>query len=238
MNISFVMQRVLLKLSGEALGKAGFDAVAINILVAEIAEARKICTTELALLIGGGNIWRGRDAGAFAFDAAYADMIGMGATVLNALVLAGALRNANIPTTVFSSLPFSTDVQLHNISTEKKALAANEVIIFAGGTGCPFFTTDSAAVLRALEIGADAVLKGTKVDGVYDADPHKNPLAQKFSHLTFDEALAQELQIMDATAFALARENNLPIYVFDAFRANGIAEALADKNQTGTWVRT
>lgn len=231
------MQRFLLKLSGEALGSKGFDQIAAQTIASQIADCHDRDRIQLAVLIGGGNIWRGRDAKDFGFAPAYSDMIGMGATMLNALVLAGALSQTGISARIFSSLPFSPDVRPHDISAEIAALESGQVIIFAGGTGCPFFTTDSAAVLRALEIEADAVLKGTKVDGVYDSDPIKNPAASRFSNLSFDEALAKDLRIMDATAFALARENQLPIYVFDAFRTGGIADALSATPRSGTWIR-
>ncbi len=231
------MQRVLLKLSGEALGTTGYDQANVNNLAQEIATAYQDHQLELAVLVGGGNIWRGRDFTSFHFDAAYSDMIGMGATVLNSLVLAGALQQTGVGAKVFSALPLSADVHPHNIKAEKVSMQSGEIVIFAGGTGSPFFTTDSAAVLRALEIGADAVLKGTKVDGVYDSDPNKIPTAKRFDALTYDQALAQNLQIMDATAFALARENQLPVCVFNALQAGGIGNALSASSATGTWVR-
>jgi len=229
------MKRIVLKLSGEALGEVGFSAEKAQFLVSEIASAQKESDVQIAIVIGGGNIWRGRDSKEFGFPSANSDAIGMGATLLNAAVLKNALSLQGIKSQIFSPHPFSDIAQKHTIEEEITALEAGEIVIFAGGTGAPFFTTDSAAVLRGLEIQADAVFKGTKVSGVYDADPQKNPNAKKFNSISFTEALDKNLKIMDATAFALARENQLPIYVFDAFVKGGISSALCGDNG-GTWI--
>lgn len=229
------MKRVILKISGEALGDIGFSPEKSYALVQEIIKAKKNSKIEIAIVIGGGNIWRKRDSEGFAFAGSNSDAIGMGATVLNAAVLRNILVSFGVEASVFSPHPFSDIAQRHSVSDEREALLSGRVVIFAGGTGAPFFTTDSAAVVRALEIQADAVFKGTKVSGVYDSDPKKNPNARRFDSLSFTDALENDLQIMDATAFALARENNLPLFVFDAFAEDGIVNALSGKG-AGTWV--
>jgi len=231
------MQRILLKLSGESLGEHAFDMVKVEALANEIIRGLRQRKVELAIVIGGGNIWRGRDSTAFGFEPTYSDMIGMEATQLNALVLAGVMRKKGIPVEAYSPLPLSSLVFIHDIEREKAALAAGKVIIFAGGTGNPFFTTDSAAVLRACEIGAEAVLKGTKVEGVFESDPNINPAAKKYDTLTYDEALKANLKIMDTTAFALARERKMPLYIFDSFRDGGIAAVFGGDTVMGTWVK-
>ena len=231
------MQRVLLKLSGEILGTDGFDPAMIGQLADELIAAQREHDIELAVVLGGGNIWRGRDFAELAFDPAYADSIGMGATVLNALVLAGAIRQRGGGASVFSPLPLTADVHPHHPRAEVAALHSGEIIFLGGGTGNPYFTTDTTAVLRALELQADAVLKGTKVDGVYDADPQKHPHAKRFDVLTFDQALEHNLGVMDATAFAMAREHQLPVCVFNALQPGAIAAVISGDDEQGTWVR-
>jgi uridylate kinase len=230
------MPRYLLKLSGEALGETGFDAGKAAFFAAEVNEARALQPDlQLAILVGGGNLWRGRDAAGFGFAPAIADQIGIAATVLNGLVLSETLRAKGLRARVFSPWPLAAAAAPHDIVAETDALQAGEIVVFAGGTGNPFFTTDTAAVLRGLEIGAQAVLKGTKVAGVFDADPHHHPTARKYDRLAYDEALARDLKVMDATAFALAREHRLPIFVFDAFTPGNITAALSG-SASGTWV--
>lgn len=231
------MKRVVLKLSGEALGENAYSPNAIAEMVQEILSAkRENPQMQIALVLGGGNIWRGRESGGYGFHAADSDAIGMGATILNAGVLSRALQSEGLPSSVFSSHPLYGVAKEHNIQEEISALEKGEIVFLAGGTGAPFFTTDSAAVLRALEIRADAVLKGTKVNGVFESNPETNPEAKKFDTLSFTDALEKNLRIMDATAFALARENDLPIFVFNSFIKGNISAALQEKAE-GTWVR-
>lgn len=230
------MTRYLLKLSGEALGESGFDAEKAAFFADEvlgaIAEQPRL---QLAVLVGGGNLWRGRDAQAFGFPPAIADQVGIAALLLNAMVLTEMLRAKGAKARAFSPWSFGSAVELHDIAAEQAAMAHGEIVVFAGGTGNPFFTTDTAAVLRGLEIEADAVLKGTKVAGVFDADPQHNPSAQMYDRLGYDEALARDLRVMDGTAFALAREHGLPVFVFDAFTKGNITAALTGR-ATGTWI--
>lgn len=228
------MKRYLLKISGEVFGSQGFDAEKAKSLAQEIKEARKYA--ELAVVLGAGNIWRGRESTAFGFPAAASDAIGMAATLLNAAVLRESLTQIGVPAKVFSPHTFTPFAHAHIIPEEQEFLASGGIVIFAGGTGAPFFTTDSAAVLRALEIEADAVLKGTKVDGVYSDDPEKNPDATRYDVLSYDEALKKDLKIMDATAFALARERSLPLFVFSLFGDQAIEKA-AQREARGTWVQ-
>jgi len=227
-------KRILLKLSGELLGERAFEAEKVESLAEEIAKTP--ANIELALVLGGGNIWRGRDAQHFSFPAAESDHIGMAATILNASVLQKCLQKKGKKVRVFSPLAFPLLSELHSVQKEKEALKKGEIIIFAGGTGAPFFTTDSAAVLRALEIEADLVLKGTKVDGIYSADPTKDPKAQKFEHISYLEALQKNLKIMDGTAFEMAKEHQLPLFVFNALVPGNIQKALQGKSE-GSWVR-
>src|SRR5207342_1610352 len=209
-------RRVLLKLSGEAL--MGDDAFGINpttveAMVADIGEVVKL-GVEVAIVIGGGNIFRGVALGAEGMDRATADYMGMMATIMNAMALQDAMRRAGIEARVQSALNIEQVVEPYIRPKALRYLEEGKVVIFAAGTGNPFFTTDTAAALRGSEVGAQIVLKATKVDGVYSADPKKDPNATRYSTITFDEALNRKLQIMDATAFALCRDQRLPIKVF------------------------
>ena len=219
-------KRVLLKLSGEAL--MGDDAFGINRatierMVADVAEVVRM-GTQLAVVIGGGNIFRGVAGGAAGMDRATADYMGMLATMMNALALQDAMRHAGIEARVQSALRMDQVVEPYIRPRAIRQLEEGKVVIFAAGTGNPFFTTDTAAALRGSEIGAEVVLKATKVDGVYSADPKKDPSATRYSTISFDEAIGKNLQVMDATAFALCRDQKLPIRVFSINQA-GRAQA-------------
>lgn len=231
------MVRYLIKISGEMFGTCGFSPEQTSALVEELIVAQRETGAEMALVVGGGNIWRGRDSKEFGFPAAESDRIGIGATVLNAAVLKEVFRSKNIAAEVFVPHAVPLLGKSHRIEEEIHSLENGRIVIFAGGTGSPFFTTDSAAVVRGLEIRADAVLKGTKVDGVYDDDPEKNPSAKRYETLTHDEAVRKGLKVMDGTAFSLAREYNIPIFVFNAFRKGSFLRAIQGV-ETGTWVRT
>ena len=229
--------RVLLKLSGEAL--MGNDAYGINQqvigrIVAEIGEVSSL-GVQLALVIGGGNIFRGVALGAAGMDRATADYMGMMATVMNALALQDAFQKAGLEARVQSALNLEQVVEPYIRPKALRYLEEGKIVIFAAGTGNPFFTTDTAAALRGSEIGAQIVLKATKVDGIYTADPKKDPTARKYDSLTFDEAISKNLQVMDATAFALCRESKLPIRVFSILK-EGALKRVVQGAEEGTLV--
>ena len=231
-------RRILLKLSGEAL--MGEDAFGINreVLARVTGEIREVMATgvELALVVGGGNFFRGVSVGAQGMDRAQADYMGMLATVMNALALQDAFEKGGMPTTVLSGLAVAGVVEGYSRHAALAQLAAGRVLIFAGGTGNPFFTTDTAASLRGLEIGADVVLKATKVDGVYDRDPMKHQDAVRYERVSYDEALAKRLGVMDATALALCREQNLPLRVFSINKPGSLLRIVLGENE-GTLVQ-
>lgn len=209
--------RILLKLSGEALmgdRTHGIDPVRINEYAEEIKQIydQKI---EIAIVIGGGNIFRGVSGSSQGIDRVQADYMGMLATVINGIALQSALENVGVPTRLQTALKIETVAEPYIKRKAVRHLEKNRVVIFSAGTGNPFFTTDSAAVLRAVEINADVILKGTRVDGIYNKDPEKNKEAVKFDTLSFEEVLKKGLKIMDTTAFTLSQENKLPIIVFD-----------------------
>ena len=228
--------RILLKLSGEALAGskgAGFDEATIASICAGIKEAHDM-GVQIGIVVGGGNFWRGRSSGKM--DRMDADKIGMLATVMNALAVKDALRQQGVPAVVMTSAVMP---QVAETFTSDKAIAALEagtVVVFGGGTGNPIFSTDTASALRALEIGADAMLKATMVDGVYDKDPHKYPDAVRYETLTFTRVLDERLAVMDSTAASLCRDNGLPILVFDMGNGSNIARAVRGEN-IGTLVR-
>ena len=208
--------RVLLKLSGEVLlggGEFGIDSAVIHRLAEEIALVHQ-SGIEVAMVVGGGNIFRGVSGAAQGIERSTADYMGMLGTAINALALQNALERLSIPTRVISAIPMSSFCEPYVRRRAVRHLEKKRVVIFAAGTGSPYFTTDTAAALRASEMGCEVLLKGTKVDGVYSADPVKDKNAERFETLSFDEVLNRGLQVMDATAIALARENNLPIVVF------------------------
>ena len=217
-------KRILLKLSGEAL--IGDDAFGINRatierMVEDIAEVTRL-GVEVAIVIGGGNIFRGVAGGAVGMDRATADYMGMLATVMNSLALADALNKTGAVARVMSAISIDQVVEPYVRPKALQYLEEGKVVVFAAGTGNPFFTTDTAAALRGAEVGAEVVLKATKVDGVYTADPKKDPKATRYTTLSFDEAMAKNLQVMDATAFALCRDQKLPVKVFSIFKSGAL----------------
>jgi uridylate kinase len=229
--------RVLLKLSGEAL--MGDDAYGINRatlarLVSEVGAIAEL-GVEIGIVIGGGNIFRGAALGAEGMDRATADYMGMLATVMNALALQDALRKAGLNVRVQSALNIEPVVEPYIRAKAIRYLEEGKIVIFAAGTGNPFFTTDTAAALRGREIEAEIVLKATKVDGVYTADPKKDPTAERFGRISFDEAIARDLKVMDATALALCREQRLPINVFSIFKAGALKRVILGEDE-GTLV--
>ena len=209
--------RVLLKLSGESLGGPsgkGIESECLTGFAKEIAQAAK-AGHQIAIVNGGGNIFRGLQGLGKGFDRINGDRMGMLATVINSLGLACALRSEGVKAEVFTATPMSPIAHYYRREDAVALLEEGGVALIAGGTGNPFFTTDSGAALRALEIGADALLKGTRVDGVYTADPEKDPTAVKYDELTFTKALSDHLKVMDATAFALCEQGSVPIIVFN-----------------------
>ncbi len=235
--MSLAFKRVLLKLSGEAL--MGEDAFGINRttieeMVAGIAEVSG-AGVEVAIVIGGGNIFRGVAPGAAGMDRATADYMGMLATIMNALALQDAMKRAGLVARVQSALRIDQVVEPYIRPKAMRHLEEGRVVIFAAGTGNPFFTTDTAAALRGAEIGAEIVLKATKVDGVYSADPKTHPDATRYKTITFDEAIAKRLQVMDATAFALCRDQRLPINVFSITKPGALMRVIQGADE-GTLV--
>ena len=209
--------RILLKLSGEALlGKNsyGIDNDRLVVYAEEIKEIHKQ-GVEIAIVIGGGNIFRGLSGSKEGIDRVQADYMGMLATVINGLALQNALENIDIPTRLQSAIKMESIAEPFIKRKATRHLEKGRVVIFASGTGNPYFTTDSAAVLRAIEINAEVILKGTRVDGIYNEDPEKNKEAIKFDDISFEETISKGLKIMDTTAFTLSKENKLPIIVFD-----------------------
>lgn len=231
-------RRVLLKLSGEALiGEQGhgIDPNMLQYIAEEICDVQQL-GGELALVIGGGNIFRGTEAGTYGIERVTADYMGMLATVINGLSLQSALEQAGIATRVQTAFEMKAVAEPYIRRRAIRHLEKGRVVLFAGGTGNPFFTTDTTAALRAAEIGADIVLKATKVDGIYDVDPLVYPEAVKFPHLTYLEALQLGVKVMDATAISLCMENQLPIVVFDIKKPGNIRSILEGKH-VGTFVR-
>jgi uridylate kinase len=220
--------RLLLKLSGEALmGKApyGIDTPVVQRLAGEIKEAME-SGAEVAVVIGGGNIFRGLAGAAKGMDRATADYMGMLATVMNALALQNALEQAGMEVRVLSAIPMPTVCEAFVRSKALHHLASKRVVIFAAGTGNPFFTTDTTAALRAIEMGCDALAKATQVDGVYSADPKKDPRAVRYDRLSYAEVLARDLKVMDGAAIALARDNKLPVIVFSIEEPGNLLKVL------------
>jgi uridylate kinase len=223
--------RILLKLSGEALmgpGQFGIDPDAVNGLAGEIAAA-KAQGHELCLVVGGGNIFRGIAAAAKGFDRTSADYMGMLATVMNSLALQNALENQGVDTRVQSAIPMSTVSEPYIRRRALRHMEKGRVVLFAAGTGNPYFTTDTAAALRAAEMGCDAVFKGTSVDGIYTADPKKVSDAKRYDKLSYNRVLSDDLRVMDAAAVALCRDNDIPIVVFNIRQPGNLAEVLAGR---------
>ncbi|HMN02150.1 MULTISPECIES: UMP kinase [Geobacter] len=231
-------RRVLLKLSGEALaGDQGYgiDPRTITAIAAEIKEV--VATgSQLALVIGGGNIFRGLAASSKGMDRASADYMGMLATMINSLAMQDALEKVGVDTRVQSAIAMQEVAEPYIRRRAIRHLEKGRIVIFGAGTGNPYFTTDTAASLRAMEIGADVILKGTKVDGVYSADPKKDPTAMKYPRLTYLEVLKKGLQVMDATATSLCMDNNLPIIVFDITTYGNIKKVVCGE-EIGTIVK-
>ena len=231
-------KRVLLKLSGEVLmGSSGYgiEPDTINRLASELIEVRN-SGVDLAIVIGGGNIFRGNMGTASGMDRASADYMGMMATVMNAIALQDALERQGANARVISALHIKEVAEPYIRRRAVRHLEKGRILIFASGTGNPYFTTDTAASLRAMEIQADVVLKGTKVDGVYNADPVKDPTAVRYDTLTFTEALTKQLGVMDATAMSLCRDNHMPIVVFDVTTSGQMLKAVYGE-PVGTVVR-
>lgn len=230
-------RRVLLKLSGESLGGQTGKGISEEVLAAyakEIASAVKE-GLQVSIVIGGGNIFRGLSGAGKGFDRVQGDKMGMLATVINSLGLAMAIKSEGVDAEVFTATPMMPVARYYMRDDAVALMEAGGVALIAGGTGNPFFTTDSGAALRALEIKADVLLKGTRVDGVYTADPEKDPSAVRYDELTFDKALEDHLKVMDQTAFALCREGNMPVIVFD-MNARGNLTGLLRGEKVGTLV--
>lgn len=230
-------KRVLLKLSGESLGGPsgkGIDEMSLNTIAIEIAAAAK-AGMQIAIVNGGGNIFRGLQGVGKGFDRVNGDKMGMLATVINSMGLAMAIRSQGVKAEVFTATPMEPIARYYVREKAEEVLVEGGVALIAGGTGNPFFTTDSGAALRALEINADALLKGTRVDGVYTADPEKDPSAVKYDELTFGKAISDHLKVMDQTAFALCEEGNMPIIVFDMTQEGNLTRIL-EGEKVGTLV--
>lgn len=224
-------RRVLLKLSGEALMGGqdyGLDAEIVDRIAAEVAIVADL-NVEICLVIGGGNIFRGVSGAAKGMDRASADYMGMLATVINALAMQNALERNGVDTRVLSAIPMQTVCEPYIRRRAVRHMERGRVVIFAAGTGNPFFTTDTAAALRASEMSCDALLKATKVDGVYSEDPIKNPDAERYETLTYHQVLTRDLRVMDASAISLARENNIPIIVFSIYDKGAFADVVGGK---------
>jgi uridylate kinase len=235
-----VYKRILLKLSGEALsGPQGFgiDPNQAEFIATKVKEVYDL-GIEIGIVIGGGNLWRGAVGVERGMEQSTADHMGMLATVMNGLALQDALERMGVVTRVQTAVAMNTVAEPYIRLRAIRHLEKGRVVIIAGGTGNPYFTTDTAAALRAMEINANVVIKATKVNGVYTADPKKDPTAQRFSNLSYDQVLMSRLEIMDMTAFALCRENNLPILVLD-FWANGdLIKGVQGQNEVGTLIST
>ncbi len=230
-------RRILVKLSGEALmgdDPYGINRETIDRIVAEIAEVARM-GVQVAIVIGGGNIFRGVAPGASGMDRATADYMGMMATLMNALALQDALRRAGVAARVQSALRIDQVAEPYIRGKALRYLEENKVVIFGAGTGNPFFTTDTAAALRGREMGVDVVLKATKVDGVYTADPVRDPSAKRYPQLTFDEAIIKNLKVMDATALALCRDQNMLLKVFSIFKPGALKRVVMGEDE-GTLV--
>jgi uridylate kinase len=231
-------KRILLKLSGESLMGSqsyGIDKIRLADYARQIREIAG-AGIQVAIVIGGGNIFRGLSGAAKGFDRVKGDQMGMLATVINSLALSSALENEGVPANVFTAARMEPIGKLYAQADAIAALDRGEIVIVAGGTGNPFFTTDTASVLRAIELKADVLLKGTRVDGIYTADPEKDPSAVKFDEITYDEMYRRGLKIMDLTATTLAQENHLPLIVFDMDTVGNLKKILSGEKK-GTLVK-
>lgn len=231
-------RRILLKLSGESLagqGAMGIDPAMLHDYAQQISLIAQ-AGIQTGVVLGGGNIFRGLQGTNIGLDRVQGDYMGMLATIINSMALQTTLEAMGVTATVLSGIPVEPVCKKMSASKAIALLEAGQVVIIAGGTGNPFFTTDSAAALRAIEIKADVILKGTRVDGVFTADPEKDPGAVKYNHITFEQAYRQNLRVMDLTAFTLCQENNMPIIVFNINQKGILAKILIDKEPTGTLV--
>lgn len=221
-------KRILLKLSGEALmgsREYGLDPETVGRIAAEVKVVHDL-GVEICLVIGAGNIFRGVSGAASGMERASADYMGMLATVINALAMQSALESTGLPTRVLSAIPMQTVCEPYIKRRAVRHLEKGRAVIFAAGTGNPFFTTDTAAALRASEMGCDALLKATRVDGVYSADPLKDPNAERYDSLSYMDVLSRDLKVMDASAISLARENSIPILVFSIHNAGALVDVV------------
>ena len=221
-------KRVLLKVSGEALmgdGQYGIDVATVDRIADEVKQAIAL-GVEVCMVIGGGNIFRGLAGAADGMDRSSADYMGMLATVMNALAMQNGLERMGVPTRVLSAIPMSTVCEPYIRRRAKRHMEKGRVVIFAAGTGNPYFTTDTAAALRAAEMSCDALMKGTNVDGVYSADPKKDDKAERYDQLSYMDVLAKDLKVMDASAISLSRENGIPIVVFSIQNSGGFVQVL------------
>jgi len=229
--------RILLKLSGESLAgntNHGIDEKILDLYAKQIVELpERKC--QVSIVIGGGNIFRGLSGTKSGFDRMKGDQMGMLATVINSLALENAIKKHGGKAVVFTSIRMEPVGMLYNRDRVVEEMSNGSICILSGGTGNPYFTTDTASSLRAIEIGADVLLKGTRVDGVYTADPEKDPGAKKFNMITFEEAIALKLKIMDSTAFTMCLENNMPIIVFDMNKPGNLLKVVAG-SKTGTLI--
>ncbi len=233
-----MFKRILLKLSGESLAgenKQGIDTERLN-QYAEQVKAIAQRGVQIGIVIGGGNIFRGLSGAKIGFDRVKGDQMGMLATVINALALQSALEAIGQPVRVLTSISMEPIGDFYSPAKAQRLLDKGNVVILAGGTGAPYFTTDTGSSLRALEIKADVMLKGTRVDGIYTADPEKDPKATKFNEITYDEVIARGLKVMDMTAIVMCKDNGLPIYVFNMDQLGNLARVI-DGEQIGTLVK-
>jgi len=230
-------QRILLKLSGESLAGKGNSGISDHVLDDYARQVIEVVNEgcEIALVIGGGNIFRGLSGTESGFDRVKGDQMGMLATVINSLALENAIHKLGGKAKVFTSIRMEPVGEYYNRDRVVEAMKNKTIAILSGGTGNPFFTTDTAAALRAVEIGADVLLKGTRVDGVYNADPEKDPKATKFERVSFEEVIGKRLKVMDSTAFTMCRDNNMPIIVFD-MNSHGNLKRIAKGENPGTLV--
>ena len=236
MSQPLAYKRVLLKVSGEALmgrREFGLDTETVSRIALDVRDVVGL-GVQVSLVIGGGNIFRGVSAAAGGMDRAQADYMGMLATVMNALGMQSALEKCGVPTRVQSAIPMASVCEPYIRRRAERHMEKGRVVIFAAGTGNPFFTTDTAAALRAAEMGCDALLKGTQVDGVYTADPRKDPSAERFEQLTYLDVLSRDLSVMDASAISLARENGLPIIVFNIHAPGAFAAVMRGEGRFTT----
>lgn len=235
---NFKYKRVIIKLSGESLMGSGnelFDSLVIKNIIEQISSITNL-GIEVGIVIGGGNIFRGIDGNSLKIDKINSDYMGMIATIINGIALNDFFNNNGIKSVIFSAIPIAKVVNIYMHSEVLEALYNKNVVIFSGGTGNPLFTTDSTAALRAIEVGADLIIKATKVDGIYNEDPHKNPNAVKYNKLTFADAINKNLKIMDKTAFTLCCEHNVPILVCNIFTTNILIDVIINNKDLGTLV--